>query len=641
MSNLTLMIQPIKIGGTIIKNRVVMPPMDNFVNMDGSFSRKHYCYLTNRARGGVGLIVMEAASVSWPEGKISERQLRINSGNITPELREMADSVHAFGTKIIVQLHHGGFIAVPEYSGGVQSVAPSEYGGARALTLEEIEKIKQDFETSAKVAQTAGLDGVELHASHMYLLNQFRCPACNQRNDQYGGSLENRFRIVKEIIEEIRKECPAPFILGVRLGIEDLIPGGTTLEEGMQYAKWCEEAGADMLNITTGFFSSVNNVTETQWQEEGARVYMGEAAKKAVKIPVAIVGKLRTPEFCAKIIEEGKTDMVVIGRQLICDLEWPNRVLFNRTDEIRPCLNCDEGCLGQYSFQHGTLHCSMNPYVGYEDLYCENSVLKTGTPKNIVIAGGGIAAMQFTIIAQKRGHSVTILEKADKLGGQLILAAVPPYKREVGKGLEWFKKTVSDSGAIIKLNMEATAESIAALNPDIAIVAVGSLPNRPPVQGIDNAIDSWDILEDADSAPENKKVEILGGGVVGSEVAHLLIEKGCDVNIIEMLPEICHGHEAIHKALLEGFLSANATLNLNATITEVGKNYVKFIDNEGRAQNLNADVAICATGQRPSGDILYDELLAVGIEAYKIGDAVKAANIRCATRAALDLAYTV
>lgn len=307
MSKLSILNTPIRVGGIPIKNRIVMPPMDtNYDNRDGTLSRKQYAYYTERARGGVGLIVTEAVAVSYPRGLISERQLNFKSPNSTPEFHDLTDSVHGFGGKIIPQLHHGGFMAVPAYNANEQSVSASDFMGARAMTTEEVKAVIADFINAALIARDGGFDGVEIHASHMYLINQFLSPVCNQRTDEYGGTLENRFRMLKEIITGIRTACPRPFLLSVRLAAEDAFPGGITLEDGVQYAKWCEELGADMINATYGFYTTVSALTESQWQDEGLRVYLSEALKKELSIPVAIVGKLRTPEKMAEIVESGK-----------------------------------------------------------------------------------------------------------------------------------------------------------------------------------------------------------------------------------------------------------------------------------------------------------------------------------------------
>lgn len=642
MSKLSILNTPIKVGGIQIKNRFVMPPMDtNYDNRDGSLSRKQFAYYTERARGGVGLIITEAVSVSHPHGLITERQLNFNSPNSTPEFHDLTDSVHAFGCKIIPQLHHGGFMAIPAYNHGEQSVSASDFNGAREMTHDEVKAVIADFINAAQVAKAGGFDGVEIHASHMYLLNQFLTPICNRRTDEYGGSLENRFRIVKEILEGIRAACPRPFILAVRLAVEDAIPGGITVEDGVQYAKWCEEVGADLIDVTYGFYAAMASLTESQWQEEGLRVYLSEAVKAAVSVPVTVVGKLRTPEKMAEIVESGAADMIVIGRQLICDPYLPNKIISGHADEIRPCLNCNDGCVYQAILCHGNVHCAINPYVGYEDLYNEISVPKAGVPKKVVIVGAGIAGLQAGIIATKRGHDVTVLEKEDKPAGQMNLACLPPHKNEVRKARDWFVAEAERVGVRLVTSTEATAELLAECKPDTVILATGGAPFIPKIPGADKALEAWNVLQGKQTMTPGSKVAIIGGGVVGAELSHKLVNEGYQVTVIEMLPELCRGLEPMHKGLLETFLQKNATVCLNTKVVAICDGKVVCENAQGETVDIPADYTIMSVGQRPVGEELYQALLEKGIPTYKIGDAVGQGNFRSATRAALELAYRI
>ncbi len=642
MGKLSVLNTPVKVGAVQLKNRFVMPPMDtNYDNGDGSLSRKQYAYYTERARGGVGLIITEAVSVSHPHGLITERQMNFKSHNSTPEFHDLTDSVHAFGTKIIPQLHHGGFMAIPAYNHGEQSVSASDFNGARAMSADEVKAVIADFINAAMVAKDGGFDGVEIHASHMYLINQFLSPACNQRTDEYGGSPEKRFRILREILTGIKEACPRPFILAVRLAVEDCIPGGITLEEGVQYAKWCEECGVDLIDATYGFYSAMASLTESQWQEEGLRVYLSEALKEAVSVPVAIVGKMRTPENMAEIIEAGKADLIVVGRQLICDPYFPSKVFRNKTEEIRPCLNCNDGCVYQCILSHGNIHCAINPYVGYEDLYNEISVPKAGVPRKVVIVGAGIAGLQTGIIAARRGHDVTILEKSDRLAGQMNLAALAPYKTEVAKARDWFIGEAQRANVKIITGVDADADTVAGYEPDTVIVATGSTPFILPVPGADKALEAWNVLQDKEEMESGSRVAVIGGGIVGAELSHKLVEEGYDVTIIEMLPEICLSQEPMHKGLLENYLTKNAKICVNTKVKEICEDRVICEDKDGNTVEIPADYAIMSVGQRPAGDELYRALLEKGIDSYKIGDAQKTGNFRAATRAALEIAYRI
>lgn len=640
-ANVKNLFDPIRIGTQTIKNRIAMPAMDtNYAEKDGTLSKRHVNYLKNRARGGAGLIILEATSVSWPEGKISERQVAMNDDTQTPSLHYLTDSVHSYGAKILVQIHHGGFMAVPEYCGGAQSVSATDFNGAKALTVEEIHKIVNDFIHAAQVAQKGGFDGVEIHAAHMYLLNQFINPSCNTRTDEYGGNHEKRFRIIREIIQGIREACGSDFIIDVRLGAYDYVSNGNTLDDGCIYAKFCEEAGADMLNITAGFYS-VMETEQTQWDPEGKFLFMSEAIKKAVKIPVAIVGKMRTPAFCAQAIDEGKADIIMIGRQLICDPSYPNKIMMGREDEIRPCLNCLEGCLGSFYFDHSSIHCVINPYAGYEDVYSEFEIAKSGRPSKILVVGGGIAGMQFAIIAKRRGHNVTIAEKSSVLGGEMILAASTPFKEDVGKALEWYKAEVNRVDVPVMLNTMVDKEFVHKFAPEKVVLATGFRFVAPSIEGIEHAYNGEDVLSGAVDVGTEKKICIIGGGVVGCELAHKLIENGNKVTVLEMLPEICVGLEFAHRTVLTDYMNRNAKVEVSATVTKVTPKSLEFTDKDGRKQSIPADYTVYCAGQAPQSPPLYTALLSDGFETYRIADYERMSNFLMATRQAMDLAYTI
>ena len=638
---------PIKVGEVTLKNRIVMPPMDsNQQNMDGSLSRKSFAYMTERARGGAGLLIFEAVAVDWPRGKISERQLDICNPNISADVTDLVEYVHSFGAKIIPQIHHGGFMAYPELNGGAENWSASDsdapFPKARKMTLDEIKYIEGRFVKAAVMAQRAGFDGVEIHASHMYLLNQFISPLTNHRTDEYGGSLENRMRIVLNIIRGIREACGPKFLLDVRLGVMDAIPGGITLEDGALMAQMCEEAGADMINLTTGIYANLEMMTEGQYQEEGDRAYWGGEIKKLVKkAKVAVVGKLRTPAFCEQVIERGDADLICIGRQLICDPFWPIKAETCKEDQIRPCLNCDDGCVNYLLNKHSGIRCVLNPYMGYEDLYTESNMAKAANEKNVVIVGGGVAGMQAAITASRRGHKVTLLEKSGALGGQMILAAKPPHKEVLNQACAWFVGEVERQGVDVKLNCEANLDTIKNLSPDAVIVTVGSVETAPPIPGIEKAIGSRTLLADDSLMPENKKVVVIGGGQVGCEVAHLIASKNNQVSVIEMLPEVCVDQEPLHKGLLSAGLSEHGVeIHTNSTTTAVKDNCVEFKEND-ETKCIECDLAVVSTGRKAVGNDLVAALRAEGIDAFPAGDSIEGGNIKTATRSGFDVAMNL
>lgn len=646
MTQVKALMEPIRINGIEIRNRVLMPAMDtNYGDSAGFVSPRMQAHYVERAKGGVGLIVTEALSVSAPEGRISAGQVHINQETSISKFLYLTDSVHAFGAKILAQLHHGGLKAVPAYNNGIESVtASSEAGmGGRTLSVDEIKKIQADFVRAAELAVKAGFDGIELHAAHGYLINQFYSAVTNKRTDEYGGSLENRFRFLKEIIEGIKAVVPRRFIVGARLGVFEYAEGGLTLEEAAQLAKWCQECGLDLLNLSGGFVSAPNQGTMSQWDDHAERIASAEQIKKAVDIPVAVQGKLRDPYECDQLIKEGKIDFVTIGRQLLCDPYWPQKAQMGRVDEIRNCLNCNEGCIFRLISVGGDVRCVLNPYVGYDDKYNEHTPIPTAAPKKIAVIGGGPAGMQFAITASSRGHDVTLYEKSEKLGGQMHLAAMTPFKEDMKKAVNWFIGEVGRSNANVVLNTEVTAEMLKEGGYDHAVIACGSIPNKPPIPGIERAVNSKAFLEAGEAAlPKDRSVAIIGGGTVGCEIAHLLVDRGCQVSVLEMMPDFCNGMEGTHKWLLLGQLQKTAVLAASVKVKEITEDGVIYEDANGVDQKAPADVVIYSTGQRPAGAEFVWGLAEAGIIPHRLGESITTpGNIRTATRSALELAYAI
>lgn len=553
-------------------------------------------------------------------------------------LHDMTNVVHSFGTKILLQLEHSGFQSNPVNCEGRQSVSPSEFMGAREMTNDEVKKVIQDFIKCAYHAKLAGYDGIEIQAAHGYLLNCFLNSAVNKRTDEYGGDLEGRFRMVKEIIEGIRQTCGRPFIIDVRLASEDY--PGNTLEDAVAVAKMCESAGADMVNMSSGLNPPVT-ISPTQWAEEGLYLKYSEAVKKAVSIPVAIVGKLKTPEFCSAVIESGKADLVCVGRQLLCDPEWPNKIMHDRIDQIRPCLSCFDGCMGALLTRDEVTRCSINPYVGFEDFQSENNVPKTADPKKILVVGGGIAGMQFSIIAAKRGNQVILAEKEEQLGGQMILAGMPPHKESVLDALKWFREECARAGVDIRVDQMVDSEYVKEINPDQVVLATGAVFSMPPIEGIEHAVNGADVISRKIPVGEGKQAVVIGGGVAGAELAHRIVLEGSNAAILEMLPDICNGGEVLHTTLLKEYLNKNAKVLTSVSVRKITDNAVEYEDSGHELHTIPADVVAVCAGQRKVGLDLYERLLEEGYEAYRIGNNERVSNFLNATRSAFELAYTI
>ena len=648
MRMFTKLFSPIRLANQEVRNRIVMPPMGtNYANSDGTIGEPFIRHYLERAKSGVGLIIVEVTSVDYPKGKTIAKQVKLNDYNDLPGWIDLADSVHAFGAKIICQLHHAGYLSSYDKALGHQPVAPSTYSNygevAREMTTEEVEALIEKFVKSAVLAQRAGLDGVEIHAGHGYLISQFLSKARNQRTDKYGGDIQGRSRMLLEIIDGVRKACGKNFILSVRLGVVDTLPDGNSLDDGVIIAQLVDDAGVDIINVTTGVLGLPSTGVETQFYEEGHRLPMAKAVKAVVKnAAVSIVGKIREPEMCEQILEDGIADLVAIGRSQLCDPMWVHKVEYGKLDEIRKCISCSEGCFGNLVFRESTVRCALNPYLGLERPVIESDVSPVGKPKKVLIIGGGVSGMQAAITAAQRGHQVILSEKSKELGGQLNIAQVPMGKAVIGTARDWFISELTRQGVEVKLEAHADATFVKDINPDAVIVACGSLPNLAPIAGLADAVPSWDILNGACPLPKDKNIVVIGGGTVGCETAIILAQNGNTVKVLEQLADISAGQEMTHKIdMTIEMQKLGIEVITNALVQSVKANEVIYKNKEGGEERIAIDTAISSTGQKSVGKELCKELKAQGYVCRLVGDSLKVGNIRGAVREGFEAGYSI
>ncbi len=617
-----------RLGGAVLKNRIIMPAMDtSLCDAEGNVTPALVSYLERRARGGVGMIIVEFTSVDAPRGMGGNTQLKINDPHGIPGFRNISDTLHAYGTKVLVQLHHAGMrsVKVP----GEPNVGPCDNPASdvHGLTPDEIHALTNRFAAAAQNAQAAGMDGVEIHAGHGYLVNQFLSPKTNTRSDEYGGSLEGRSRFLIEIIRAVRKTCGPKFIISVRLAAKDWDPDGLQINEGVKIAQLIDKESIDLINITTGLKYKYIGASETQDKPDGNRISLAKAIRPTVKTPIAIVGKIRTGEMCEQLLNDDTVDLICIGRQLICDPDWPNKLRMGKEAEVRRCLNCMEGCYGSIAAKRG-VRCALNPNVGFESLYDDQNLPPVISPNKVVVIGGGIAGMQAAITSAARGNHVTLLEKEKTLGGQMNLACIPPHKELIKNAVDYFKGAMERAGVELKLGCEATVKNITALNPDVVILSSGSVPFVPPIPGIERAVECWNILSDP-SVPSGQNITIIGGGNVGCETALHLLTHNNKITIIEMLPTLSNGQEASHRARdLEELENGGVKAYTSAQVKLVKENEVIFTDSTGNEITVADDLLIAATGQRPAGNELFAELEELGIRVERAGDSLGMGNLR-------------
>lgn len=566
-------------------------------------------------------------------------EVRLDDMKYVAGFYDLVERVHSHGTKIFAQIHQCGNQTTLDHSEGVELISPSGVPcpvcqtQPRPLTIPEIQELVKSYANGAKWAQVAGCDGVEIHGAHGYIIQQFMSPSTNKRVDEYGGTLERRMRFPLEIVKGIREVCGDSFIIDFRMSVDELIDGGYHLDEGLVMVKMLEEAGIDMIHASGGCYGAMAKTFETQGFEQGARLYIAEAVKKVVNIPVIAIGNLRTPDICEDAINTGKTDLVALGRTLIADPDWPNKAKAGKADEIRKCISCLY-CLGGQVHPGKRMRCTVNPYCGLENL-CGN-IKETESSKKVMIIGGGPAGCMAAISATKKGHDVTLYEKNNRLGGQLNLASVPPDKDVINWVGEWQEGEISRLNIKVKVDTDVTPELISAEQPDHVILASGSLPFIPNIRGVEQTISSWDVLEHRIDIKENNII-IMGGGIVGAETAHMLAKEGKNITIIDMLPEIAMGLERTTRGdFMEKLDALHVKQIVNAVVTEISEDGVHyFTKHSGRKGFVKGDKVILSIGQSPVQN-LKSYLQEIDVPYTIIGDADCVSTIAQANRSGYD-----
>lgn len=637
MSQYPNLFKTITLANQTVKNRIVMASMgDNMGNADGSVSEQAIAYYAARAKGGAAIIIPGVVSVEYPRGKTNPCQERLDEFKFVKNYARLAQAVHRYGALILPQLHHAGSSTDLATTEGVTPVCVSADEPAEdvpvissnietakmethELTIDEIKELENKFIQAAIYAQMADCDGVEIHGAHGYLISQFLHCGINQRTDEYGGTIQNRGRFAQNIIKGIRAACGKNFIIGIRMPVHNWNTDGLTDIESRTLAIMFEEAGCDYLNISGGFTPTITNLLETQQYEQGDRLFLAEKIRDCVNIPIMAAGVLREPDFCENAIESGKVDFALMARTLVADPEWPNKANAGKANEIRRCISCLDACYGNLA-KGKSIQCVINPEVGAEGELC--CIEPSKEVKNVVVVGGGLAGMQASIKAAERGHNVTLIEKSGKLGGQMLLASVPPHKGYINWATEWFAEEVKRQNVKVILNCEATLENITSRSPNVTLFATGAIPVASPIEGIDNGIQSWDILNGSAALPTNKKVVIIGGGIVGCETALLLSEHGCKVTIVEMLKDFAMGLEAANKVdMANEFKEKKIDVLTGCIVNKIEANSV-FYSHETSA-SINADIVVLALGQKSCGVELAEQLENSGIKTITIGDAKK------------------
>ncbi len=622
--------EPGKIGRLSLKNRIVMAPMGigGLVEPDGRLSQRGIDYYVARAKGGTGLIITSCAYVDREIEQPPEALLlTVDSDKCVASLNELANAVHDYKAKIALQLTAGfGCVATPMQLRKSGAVAPSPLPcfydpsvTARELTTQEVERLVQAFEFSAKILSSAGIDAIELHGHGGHLFDQFLTPLWNKRTDKYGGDLDGRLRFVLEVIEALRRGAGADFPIIYRYGLTHYLAGGREVEEGLEIARRLEAVGVDALDIDAGSQETRYWYLPPITQPPGCWVDLAEMVKKVVKIPVVVAGKLGDPELADRVLQEGKADFIALGRPLLADPEWPNKVKAGRLEDVRPCLGCHEGCLKRI-YDSKYISCAVNPATGMER---EFTIRPAEKKESVLVVGGGPSGMEAARVAVLRGHKVVLWEKGDALGGNLIPASVPDFKQDYGSLINYLSTQIKKLGVTIEFRKEATPDLIQEMKPEVVFIATGGTPIIPEIPGIDKSkvVTCVDLLLGKREVGESAVV--VGGGLVGSETALYLAQKGKKVTIVEILDSIARDIFSVNRMhLLKLLTEANVEILTDTRVLEITDGGIAIADKYGKRSIREADTVVLAVGLKPDRKLL-ETLKDKLPEVYAIGDCVE------------------
>lgn len=635
MTRYTHLFEPIKVGNTVVKNRVFMPPISTNLADHGYVTDELIQHYAARAKGGVGLIVSEVVTVE-PTYIYLPGDMSIYDDSFIEGWEKLFTEVHKYGTKLLPQLFHPAYMAFP-VPGTPQLIAPSNVGpyyaksAPRAVTKEELKVIIRQFGEAAYRVKQAGGDGVEIHAAHAHgLLGGFLTPLYNKRCDEYGGDINGRLRLTLEVIEEVRRKCGEDFIIDVRISGDEYSDGGLNINDATYIAKQLEKAGADMLHVSGGTTIKRGSSIPAPGTKQGAHAELAKAIKRQVSIPVATVGRITEPWIADELIANRIADACMIGRANLCEPEFANKAYEGKEIEIRPCIGCLR-CLNGIMFGK-RVSCTINPSFELEN---EDTLTVTDSPKQILVIGGGVAGMEAAYVARKRGHHVVLCEAKEELGGQLHLACVPVGKQDLTKVVQYMSHRLETAGVEVRLNTPVTKELLEQGFKDYEIIAAaGAKANIiPAFTNFKQWMTADDIL--AGKQFPGRKIVIIGGGSVGCELADYLAPllndrfiRNRDITVLEMEQEIMMSETGPGRSLLvQRMIQKGISIQCRAKVISTTEDSITY-EQHGQEYTIpDADTLVFANGYHIDSS-MEDLLKEMNADYHVIGDGHKVGTIK-------------
>ena len=642
MKEFSHLFSPIKVGETVVKNRVFMPPISTNLADKGYVTDALVAHYAARAKGGVGLIVTEVTTVE-PTYIYLPGDMSIHDDSFIPGWKKLTEAVHQYDCKILPQLFHPAYMAFP-IPGTPRLIAPSNVGpyyakeAPRSVTKEELKVIIKQFGEAALRVKTAGADGVEIHAAHAHgLLGGFLSPLYNKRTDEYGGDISCRLRLTLEVIEEVRKMCGKDFIIDVRISGDEYTDGGLNINDMIYVSKTLEKAGVDMLHVSGGTTIARGSSIPAPGTKMGSHALLSEEIKKHVSIPVATVGRITEPWIADELIANDKADICMMGRANLCDAEFVNKAMSGHVEDIRPCIGCLR-CLTGIMFGK-RVSCTINPSLEIEN---EDTITEAKEKKNILVIGSGPAGMEAAFVAHKRGHHVVLCEKDDKLGGEMNLAAVPIAKQDLTLVIKYMAHKLE--GVDVRLNTEVTLEMLKNEFKDYEVIA--GTGASPIVINPFTQFKSWMTADDvlAGRAFPGRKIVIIGGGSVGCETADYLaplindlFPRNRDVTILEMADGVMMNESGPGRSLLvRRMMEKGVKIITSAKVDSVTETEINYTQDDVTHTIKDADTLIFAAGYKKN-QAVEEMLEESGLNYHMIGDAHEIGNIKTAITEAYNL----